>query len=395
MWLRVCSLAMCGLPMLLAQVAVAGSFGFGPCCPPSTCGIVPCDRRCAGPSIRQMGILVSGAADGLSAVYETLGKDLLDVVQSMSNLGIDITDAYTTRNNDLLKGLEASTARIEMAYAQTEKNLEGYTDHTVTSLVNALTEQSVVRGIEDNRLTIGETTEPVSGDTGANLALTFQTLEAQMAQVLGPSVEGFLHYMKDGNDTVAAAGTGQHRVRSLAALENFDRLDYLLTHTVLDDAHYQSMQDLIGLTVSPTPMREGDLPLETDYELNRRRHAVMLAIAYGALMMPALSRKGIDNGDWVAYYQDLLRNGSGRAGLTAVYRADIQGRLTDPEWWASVRRLSTTGLQREITYQRAIALHLQDRMDILSQSADQVLAVTLAKRLETEARQARRIHEQP
>lgn len=392
MWRRMFAPAVLLVAPLISPTAFA-AFGLGPCCPPSLCGMIPCDAMCAGPAITQMGTSVSTQGNNLNTGYQNLGSGVQDVIESMKNMGLDVSDALNTQNNDMLEGLSASSTRLELATTAATKSLERNTDHTVSSLVTALRQQGIGKAAAENQLIIGQQSQPVSGDTGTELALTFHKLGAQMSQAFAAAVAGFANYLNDGNNTVTSAGKGQHAALSLKALDTFDRADFLLTKSVLNDEEFQAMQILMGLMVARAPLPKGDLPDETNYELSRRRYTTMMAIAFSGLLQPALARKGIDKGDWVGYYQDLLRNDGGEAGLAALYRADILGRVTDPEWWGSIRRLPPAGLERESTYQTAMSLHLKNRLNTLSQSADQLLAVALAARLQTKAREAAALYQ--
>ncbi len=370
------------------------NFGFGPCCPPSACGIIPCDSGCAGAAINQMGTAVANALNSLNSAYQDLSSGVQDTMDSMNDLGTDVGDALTQQNDDLLNGISASTNRIELANVAASKSLERNADHTNISFVNALKEIEIARASSENIKLYGDMAQPVGGDTGTNQARSIKKQITQMKQISESSTTDFIKYLNDENNTASGAGKGQHRMQSLKTLEDFDKLHRILTETTLDEIDFQNLQSVIGLAVSKYPLVESTKPNDTEYEISRRRHVAMLAMAYNALLVPTSSRLGLDDASWSAFYQDVKPNAEGNIGLTGFYHAEINGKVSDPEWWGSTLRLNEAGLEREKVYQSAISLQLKNRLGLISESSNELMALLLAKKTETAARNLNETFEQ-
>lgn len=378
----------------LSPMAFA-NFGFGPCCPPSVCGIIPCDSGCAGAAINQMGTNVANSLNQLNSAYQNLTSAAQDAIDSMNNLGTDVNDALLQQNQDLLDGLSASTNKIELANVQASKSIERNTDHTVKSFVLALKEIEIARAASENNRFFGDMAQPISGETGADQASAVKRIYVQTNQLLEETTEGFLEYIEDSNGTRSGAGTGQHRMLSLKGLSDFNNLSRLLTASTLDEQDFQGLQTLVGLSVSRYPLpKKDDSPRYLDYELERKRYIAMLGIAYHSLILPATTRAGVDDGAWAKYYQDVNVNAEGKVGLEGFYEAEINGKLSDPEWWGSVLRLNPAGLEREKTYQAALSLQMKDRLGELSQTSNELMAILLAKKSEAKAKELKTNFEQ-
>ena len=361
------------------------NFGLGPCCPPSVCGIIPCDSGCAGAAINQMGTNISSGFNNLSSAHQDLTSAVQDAIDAMTDLGTDVNDALMNQNSDLMDGLSASTAKIELSNNVATKSLERLADHSISSLVNALKEIEIARSTSENNRLFGDNANPVSGETGANQAIAIKTLNTQFNQILISSTEEFVDYVNDENSTSSGAGNGQHRMQSLTMLADNDRLDRILTSRVLEGDEFQSLQLLIGLAVSKYPLVEDKSILDETYNLRRKREISLLAMTYSGLLNASMSKVGLVDASWADYYQDANTNQSGDTSLIAFYEADINGRLTDPEWWGSILRLNQIGLQREKTYQTAVSGHLKVQLDNLSSSSNDLLALILAKKQEAKA----------
>ncbi|MFA0809396.1 hypothetical protein [Microbulbifer epialgicus] len=372
---------------VLNSPIVNANFGFGPCCPPSVCGIIPCDSGCAGAAINQMGTNVSNSLTQLNSAHQNLTSAVQDSIDSMSDLGTDINDVLIQQNQDLLDGFSASTNRIELANLQALKSSEANTEHLVRSFVHALKEREVARAVSENNLIFGDASQPVSGESGAEQAEAIKRVNVQIKQLLEESTNGFMSYINDSNNTYSGAGIGQHQVNALKSISEFNNLASILTKDVLDQTDFQKLQVLIGLIVSQYPLANMELNSQyVDYELERKRHISMLGIVYSSLLIPATARTGLVSGEWKKYYHDTEENEEGYLGLQNLYDAEVNGRLTDPEWWASVLRLNQTGLEREKIFQMGLSLQMNERLSSISQSSNQLMAVLLANKSESYAK---------
>jgi len=380
--------------LVFGAPSAMANFGLGPCCPPSVCGIIPCDSGCAGAAINQMGTAVANAINSLNSAYQDLSSGAKDAMDSMNDLGVDVGNALTQQNNDLLNGISASTNKIDLANVAASKSIERNADHTNKSFVNAIKEIEIARATSENIKIFSDLAQPVSGDTGTNQASSIKKFNTQIDQVSASSANDFIQYLNDENNTASGAGKGQHRMQSLKALEDFDQLYRMLTETTLDENDFQNLQSIIGLAVSKYPLTGSSKPNDTEYEISRRRHVAMLAMAYNALLVPASSRMGLDNANWAAFYQDVELNAEGKIGLTGFYHAEIIGKVSDPEWWGSTLRLNESGLEREKVYQSAVSLQLKNHLGSMSESSNELMSILLAKKTELAVRNLNEVFKQ-
>lgn len=375
------------------QIANA-NFGFGPCCPPSMCGIVPCDSGCAGAALNQMGTNVANALNQLNTAHQNLSDAVQDSIDSMNDIGSDVGDALLDQNEDLLNGLSASTNKIELANNQASKAIERNTDHLVKSFILALKESEVSRSVAENNRIYGDMAQPVSGEIGTNSAEIIKQLLVQSEQLIEGSSKGFIEYISDANNTKSGGGAGQHRAVSLKDLDEFSQLSKMLTEETLEESDFKNLQQLVSLAVSRYPLsNKSNDPQFLEYELERKRYISSLEIIYASFIKSAVMRAGLVSGADQNYYQSWKQNADGKISLNSYYKSEVNGRLTDPEWWGAVMRLNSAGLEREKTYQNAISMKLNDSLMGLSNNSGQLFSLLLLKSAESQSKNLKPVYE--
>tara|TARA_R110002072_G_scaffold303138_2_gene495479 strand:+ start:16732 stop:17886 length:1155 start_codon:yes stop_codon:yes gene_type:complete len=372
----------------------SANFGLGPCCPPSVCGIIPCDSGCAGAAISQMGTSVSQTLSNLDSAYQDLSSKAQDTIDSMNDLTRDVNQELLQQNERLLSSLSAATNKIELANLASAKSLERNTDHTVKSLTSSLKEMEISRIASENNSFFGDLSQPVSGIVGVNKAKSVQKISVQTLQVAESSTKNFIKYISDEQQTFSGAGRGQHRMQSLSSLSKFDKLYPMLIESTMDDDVFQNIQTILALTVSKEPYVKSSLLLDEGYELARHRQIAMLGMVYHSLITPIASRMGTDEASWSDFYQDIKPNTQGKTGLTGLLQGEVLGKVSDPEWWGATLRLNESGLLRENVFQAALSLQLKDRLSSISESSSQLLAIILAEKVGNESERLNRVFEQ-
>jgi len=365
------------------------NFGFGPCCPPSMCGIIPCDSGCAGRAINQMGTNVSNAINSLNQSYSNLSQATQEAVDSMVNIGTDISQALTDQNNSIVNGFSASTNKIELALLQRGKTIERNSDFAARSIANLLKEVEVARASSDNISIFGDMSHPLSGDIGVNQASAMKKLYTQQKQIRLESVNYFNSYLNDGNDTSKGAGSGYHTLNVLKLLDNFDRVERAINSNVVSEEDFGSLQQLLALLVSSYPLPSAELPSETEYELDRKRYIAQLNVIYNGLLSATISKSGLDDAQWAAYYLDLDESSEGMVSMRSTLKGDIEGRLSNSEWWGAVRRLNETGLKRELAYQNGLSLLLEKQLTNLNKSSNSVTSIHASSILKASSNELR------
>jgi len=373
---------------------VKANFGFGPCCPPSLCGIIPCDSACAGAAINQMGVSVTSAINTLNSAYNDQTSAMQDAVNSLTNVGTAVSDVLTNQTSNINSGLSASTSKIELAYTSSSKSLERTADFNVQTFVNAIGEIEVARAATGNRLSFGDLAQPLSGLNGANQAAAIKKLYVQTQQIGAVTTSEFMGFLNDVNQTNSSAGSNFHILRSTKLLDSFSRLSYALTSTTIEQADFEQLQKVLGLATSSQPLPKAILPNDLNYELAKRRYISMLAISYQSLFLASSSKMGLDDGVWADNYQDLEGNSDGKVSLSAFYHAETEGRLANSEWWGSVKRLNDSGLRRENIYEKALSLKLKSSLAELSESKNRISAIFLSKKMDEKKINLKRLQNQ-
>lgn len=382
--------------LFIALAIISGSiyaglpFGLGPCCNGYMCGTIPCDSSCAGQAILNMGSSVSSAANNLTSAYKNLGEAIRTVDESVNKFRVDVISSLDEANQNLLKALSASTAKTELANQQATKSLERNTDYLAKSLKEALKQKSVAGLVSKNNISFGDSAQPLSGTIGADRAKALTTITARSKQVRSAALAGFEDYIGDKNLTAESAGTGIHMMK---ALKEFDENGLLNAGDIFSEPVTATdkallLQRILGYLVVPTPLKKGNVSTDYDYEIERKQYNYISSVAYNSLIKSVIDRTGFADRDWEKYYESYDTAGptsTDKHSLVSIFNSDVIGRLTDPEWYGSIKRLREAGLYREIAYQNGISSALKYRLGDISMGSKQIYSLWTLRKLKSEA----------
>ncbi len=361
-----------------------GSYGFGlgSCCSGGPCGIVPCDASCAGPAITEMGISVGAEMTKLQTAYTNEGSRLQDAIASFNTLSTNVVETSFISNSEVLKGLDASTNRIEMALTQSTKTKERLTDHTLTTAINSISQTYMNDKLESNKDQLSDESQPISGTIQTNATASLVKINTQINQLHERYLINAQTYISGGNHNGEPGRDALHTVKALAAIEKINDPTAIVTSTVLESDQLNTLHEFINILLEPQPLQSKPEPGQEAYELERIRYLAKLMFIYDAFSSVLHDKAGLDDGAWEAYHADLAKSSANEISRASYYDAVITGALTDPEWWGSIKRLNIPGAQREILYQDATAMTIETQLNQLSEISDRLTALSLSSHIE-------------
>lgn len=338
--------------LLLSNTATA-NFGLGPCCPPSVCGIIPCDSGCAGQAITQMGSSVSAALNALQSAYEQQSQATNDTAQSVNSLSQNLIQTLNDTHQDYLRGLDASTARIEASVSSLIPVKEGLSEHKINSIKLIVQKYFATRSAEASTRDLGPMGQPVSGEIAPNRADSLKAVIVASDQMVDANIRDYFRFQS--NSQAPATGSNSLLTASMEQdIESFNNPASYASRKVLSLEEEQYFQRLFAYIVSTKPavLDVGSENYEKN-ELDERRRAAINAILYEAFLVSMKYRVGAGAYDWQAAYEDLETNDQGETSLYEVLRSDTDDRINNAEWWGTVKRSSHAGLNRELSYLNA------------------------------------------
>ncbi len=344
--------SVCIILLFLSSTANA-NFGFGPCCPPSVCGIIPCDSGCAGQAITQMGSSASAALNALQSAYEQQSQATNDAAQSVNSLSKNLIQTLNDTHQDYLRGLDASTARIETSVSSLVPFKEGLSDHKINSIKIIVQKYFATRSASENTRDLGPMGQPVSGEIAPNRSQALKTIIVAADQMVDSNAEDYFSFQTNSQTTETGSKSILYSTIE-QDIESFNNPSSYASGKVLSAEQEQYFQRLFAYMVSnkPAHLNVGSGDSEID-ELNERRRAAINTILYEAFLVSMKYRVGTGEYDWQAAYEDLETNSQGETSLYEVLRSDTDDRLNNSEWWGAVKKSSQAGLNRELSYLNA------------------------------------------
>lgn len=363
--------------LLLAPGQSYAAFGLGPCCSGVPCGIIPCDTGCAGQAITQMGSSVSAALSSLQSAYEQQTQATNEAQESVNSLTQNLVDVLNDTHQEQLRGLDAATSRIEASVSAFIPAHERLTDHKVSSMRTILQRYFVASRAADSAKSLGPMAQPVSGEFGPKRSAAMASLVARQDQIAARLVQDYYAFI--GDDEIAASGSKSLLAESLDLdVESFGGAPALIHANVLSPEQEQFYQRLLAYMVSTTPARTpAGSPSSEIQELIDKRRAATNSMIFAALSAPLSARIATSERDWNGLYEDPETSLGGDVSLTETLRNDTTDRLTNAEYWGSVKKLTVAGLNRELVYLNTTSSVLRKLEYDLKQQAANMTALTL------------------
>lgn len=353
------------------------AFGLGPCCSGVPCGIIPCDTGCAGQAITQMGSSVAAALSSLQSAYEQQTQVTNDTQESVISLGQNLIDVLNDTHWDHLRGLDAATARIETSLSAFIPARERLTDYKINSMRTILHRYFVASRAADSAKSLGPMAQPVSGESGPERSAAMASLVTRQDQIAARLIQDYYEFI--GNDEIADSGSKSLLSEMLDLdLDSFGGAPALLHTNVLSAEQEQFFQRLLAYMVSTTPAKSpGNSPNSETQELMDKRKAATNAMIFAALSAPLSARIATSERDWNGLYEDAETSPDGSVSLSETLRSDTTDRLTNAEYWGSVKKLSAAGLNRELIYLNSTNSVLRKLEYDLKQQAANMTALTV------------------
>lgn len=353
------------------------AFGLGPCCTGAPCGIIPCDSGCAGQAITQMGSSVTAALSSLQSAYEQQTQVTNDTQESVNSLAQNLVENLNDTHQDQLRGLDAATARIETSLSAFIPARERLTDHKINSMRTILQRYFVASRAADSAKSLGPMAQPVSGESGPERSAAMASLVTRQDQIAARLIQDYYEFI--GSDEIADTGSKTLLSEMLDLdLDSFGGAPALLHVNILSAEQEQFYQRLLAYMVSTTPAKtSGKSPNSETQELMDKRQAATNSMIFAALSAPLSARVATSPRNWNGLYEDAETSPDGAISLTETLRNDTTDRLTNAEYWGSVKKLSAAGLNRELIYLNSTNSVLRKLEYDLKQQAANMTALTL------------------
>ena len=363
--------------LFLAPGQSHAAFGLGPCCSGVPCGIIPCDSGCAGQAITQMGSSVSAALSSLQSAYEQQTQASNEAQESVTSLAQHLVDVLNDTHQEQLRGLDAATSRIEASVSAFIPAHERLTDHKISSMRTIFQRYFAASRAADSAKSLGSMAQPVSGEFGPERSSAIASLMTRQDQIAARLIQDYHAFI--GNDEIAASGSKSLLSESLDLdLESFDGAPALIHASILSPEQEQLYQRLLAYMVSTTPATTpGSSPSSEVQELMDKRRAATNSMIFAALSAPLSSRIATSERNWNGLYEDPETSLDGAVSLTETLRSDTTDRLTNAEYWGSVKKLTVAGLNRELIYLNSTSNVLRKLEYDLKQQAATMTALTL------------------
>ncbi len=370
--------ALLPIVILLETGDAYANFGLGPCCSGAPCGIVPCDSSCAGQAITQMGSSVSAAINSLRSAHQRQTNATNDATKAVNGLSKSLINSLNKENQDVLRGLDAATSRIEASVLSFIPTKERLTDHQLNSLKATIQSYFVGSSSADSTRTLGDIAQPVSGELAPERAKEIASLVERRAQISARLVSDFYKYVSD--ESIAKSGSGAQLSEKLYLdLKKFNGASALIHANILTKEQEQFYQRLLAYTASPEPAKasKDDLSSEAQALLDRR-HSIKTSIIFAALSSALSSRIATSDKSWDGIYEDTETTKEGLISLTETLRADVDDRLTNPGYWGAIKTLTSAGVARELVYLNSTNSVLRNlEYDLKSQSTSMIALMGL------------------
>ena len=366
---------MIGFALNMAFVTPASAaFGFGSCCSGYPCGTIPCDSGCAGKALSSMGTDVSSSANDADSAYDSLTDAIETVDESFESLGDDVVDSLVDQKDQILEALSASTNRIELAETQRTKALQNGSDFIVNSLRQAMKEVNVAESTANTLSEFSQNSQPESTVHMAELAPVLKTKLIRHQQYLVAAAKQFEDYISGENSQPGKKDIAKAVYTS--AIEDDDSFIHLLSNNTVNPTDFKRLLDVLTLAVIPDePVNE---PSNED-SVEKQRYRSMQRHIYASLLSIAMLRLGSEDLSWIGGYNSIVDSGENVFSEKSLYYGEINGRLTDDQWWASIKTMNSNGLHRELASQETVNASIKYRWSLLQEKGGVLDALISAK----------------
>lgn len=311
--------------------------------------------------------LTSALSSTLASV-ETRVKLTKDLAQAIKQADININATLTSTNQQFRKSLDASGARIAMEISRNTKAVTDLTTHQVSQMTTTLKEkESAEQKIQNDRDFSQLTGQPVSGDVMVDRTIALKSAMVAREQIL----DGYMKQTHEINNSIEA-NDKKLSSRHIKDIAEEDEILFsptpLITGTQIQTIDEQeNTKKFIRLLTNYNPISNTNATDKissafkaNERELNRRIWNAKIEAVQYVLADEMLDKVGlIDPTEWKsAYMEEAQTDENGKVSMAEMLRAEVDGRIMTPGWYKNMKEMGSTGLSREIIYQKATQLKL-------------------------------------
>lgn len=331
-------------PLFLAFPGV--SYAWIPCLP-------FCDAACGGAALTAMGTSIASAVQSQASTTQQLLQGTNETTQNMVSLGADLAGSWTSSTMDLLSGLDARTAKLELAETIQIKERQYSTDALTKVFTQALREKHVAEKVSENNNMFSETAQPETGEIAANAATPIKEAyfkSHQHAEAVAANQQQFADELNAGDSSYASSAR-------LTSEEDIYASHLIVCEKTLTVDEINQMQTLVTYITNPKPlpvMPESQTASHKgqQYELKRKVHNAKRQMVSAIVNEIVAHRAEFASPDIVRSYISRSSQ-TPELSLGETFDSIITGRLSADGWYLNIKGLTKTGLQREMAYLQA------------------------------------------
>ena len=141
--------------------------------------------------------------------------------------------------------------------------------------------------------------------------------------------------------------------------KNYFDISPFLQKKVMTAKELEKMKSLLQLMVEPRPAPEISIeaaqtnPAKLSQAINQKQVKIRNQIVHGVLVEAVLDKAPLilTNDSWSTDYLSFDENYEGMVSFNQFYEAETLGKITSPDWYKDIAKLTDTGLLREQIHQ--------------------------------------------
>lgn len=334
------------LPIFITLLVPVTCFAWMPC-------MIFCDSGCGGAAITAMGSSVSAAQQSQTEANQRHLESINKVNQSVIDLGVDLSDKWTSATMDLLSAIDARTNKIELAETMSMKAKEYNTDTTNFITTESLKGLLIAENISANNADFSVASMPETGNICANAAPSrkegyFKAFKLE---------EEILNVQEEYSNELNNIDQAYVATSRLSANEDIYNPALMVCEKTISDEDLRHMESLMLYLTNPFPLpsfpeKDWVSPDIQEYEIKRRLYNAKTKWVTGILNKVLASRAELSSSSWVQSYAHVPSSNS-KISNTESISSLIEGRVSSDGWYLNIKSLNKPGLNRELVYLKA------------------------------------------
>lgn len=363
------------LAILMLILAPVTSLAWQPC-------MIFCDAGCGGAAITSMGSSVSSAQQSQTEANQNHLESINEVNQSVIDLGVDLTDKWTSTTMDLLSALDARTNKIELAETMSAKSKEYNTDTINFITTKSLKGMLISENISANNSEFSNASMPETGSICANAASSrkegyFKAFKLE---------EEILNVQEEYSNELNNIDQAYVATSRLPVDEDTYNPTLMICEKTISDEDLKLMENLVLYLTNPFPLpmfpeKKWVSPDIQEYEVKRRIYNAKSKWVAGVLNKVLASRAELSSSTWVQSYAHVTSN-NGKLSNTESISSLVEGRVSSDGYYLNIKSLSEPGLNRELVYLKAEENALLFLLSQRRELRNQILAMLVLEKSE-------------